>query len=88
MTTRKQKQLTATIAAEHMAYVGPSLSEGRLSFATVYIGGYPPHILALIEKEPWFKQLFVPVSKMNEAIQKTKEPGELMNILYNKAKEV
>lgn len=43
MTTRKQKQRTATIAAEHMAYVGPSLSEGRLSFATVYIGDIPTH---------------------------------------------
>lgn len=87
MTTRKQKQRTATIAAEHMAYVGPSLSEGRLSFATVYIGDIPT-TFSLDRKEPWFKQLFVPVSKMNEAIQKTKEPGELMNILYNKAKEV
>lgn len=87
-TTKKQKQRTSSTVIEHVAYVGPSLSEGRLSFATVYIGGYPQHILALIEKEPWFKQLFVPVSKMNESIEKTKEPGELMNILYNKAKEV
>nr|DAM69350.1 MAG TPA: hypothetical protein [Caudoviricetes sp.] len=72
-----------------MAYVGPSLSEGRLSFATVYIGGYPPHIFSFDRKRTMVQTAFRAGSpKMNEAIQKTKEPGELMNILYNKAKEV
>lgn len=69
-------------------YVGPSLSEGRLVHATVYIGGYPPHLAELIADNPWMEQLFVPIAKLNDSLAETKQKGSLLNILCNKAKEV
>jgi len=80
--TKKQKLI------KQLVYIGPTLSEGRLSFATVVIGGTPAHLQDLLEQNPWFTKLFVPVSKMEESIKATKEKGSYFNILYNKAKEV
>lgn len=92
MTTSKKAKRTqstkSTKTIKQLIYVGPTLSEGRLSFSTVYLDGFPPHIMGLIEQYPWFKQLFVPVSEMNMAIASSKEKGSYLNILYNKAKEV
>ena len=67
-------------------YIGPTLSEGRLSFSTVLIG-IPEYLQVIIDKHPWFKNLLVPVEEMNKAIVSTKDKGSLLNILYNKAKK-
>ena len=93
MTTSKKPKRTQTTRStkniKQLIYIGPTLSEGRLSFSTVLLNGmFPPHIMGLIEKYPWFKQLFVPVSEMNMAIASSKEKGSFLNIIYNKAKEV
>ena len=90
-TSRKPKRTestTNTKNTEQLIYIGPTLSESRLSFATVFIGGLPPHMADMFEEHPWFKQLFVPVSELDMAIKATKEKGSYLNILYNKAKEV
>ena len=71
-----------------MIYVGPALSAGRLAFATIYIGGLPEHINAIVAEKPWFKQLFVPVAKMAEAVAETKKKGSALHTLYKRAKEV
>ena len=91
MTTSKKRKCTPTTKStkstnNQLIYVGPTLSEGRLSFSTVLIG-IPAHIQAILDKHPWFKQLLVPVDEMNKAIASTKEKGSLLNILYNKAKK-
>lgn len=86
MTSKKLKQ--PTVNTSKLVYIGPTLSESRLIHATVFIGGYPLHILELLNSNPWMKQLFVPVSEMNSAIAATKEKGTIYNILYQKAKEV
>ena len=56
---------------EKLIYIGPSLSKGRLPFATIYIGGFPPHIQEIIALKPWSRKLFVPINKMEVAIAAT-----------------
>ena len=91
MTTSKKSKRTRTTKStktiEQLVYVGPTLSEGRLSFATVYTNGLPVHVQEIVDAHPFFKQLFVPVSELNEAIKATKDKGSYLNILYNKAKK-
>lgn len=71
-----------------LIYVGPSLSHGRLPFATVFADGFPAYAQVVIDENPWFENLFVPVNEMSAAIASTKQKGSFLNILYNKAKEV
>ena len=74
---------------EKLIYIGPSLSKGRLPFATIYIGGFPAHIQDIIKLKPWFRKLFVPIEKMEVAIAATKKNGDAMHTFYQKAiKEV
>ena len=91
MTTSKKSKRTASTknikTIEQLVYVGPTLSEGRLSFSTVYMNGLPLHVQELVDAHPFFRQLFVPVSELNEAVKATKEKGSYLNILYNKAKK-
>ena len=92
MTTSKKPKRTGTTKStkntkQQLIYVGPTLSEGRLSYSTVFIDGFPAYLQEILEKHPWFKQLFVPVSDLNMAIKATKEKGSYLNILYDKAKK-
>lgn len=74
---------------EKLIYIGPSLSKGRLPFATIYIGGFPEHIQDIIKLKPWFRKLFVPINKMEVAIAATNKNGDAMHTFYQKAmKEV
>ena len=77
----------STKTIKQLVYVGPTLSEGRLSFSTVYMNGLPLHVQDIVDAHPWFKQLFVPVSELDMAIKATKDKGSYLNILYNKAKK-
>ena len=91
MTTSKKSKRTASTKSiktiEQLVYVGPTLSEGRLSFATVYMGGLPIHVQELVDAHPWLKQLFVPASQLDKAIKATKSKGSFLNILFNRAKK-
>lgn len=69
-------------------YVGPSLGHGRLQFAQVFINGFPPGVQALLNQYPWFGTLFVAVPDFAAACKRTRVKGDLLNIYYNKAKEV
>lgn len=74
---------------DKLIYIGPTLSKGRLPFATIYIGGFPEHIQDIIKLKPWFRKLFVPIEKMEVAIAATKKNGDAMHTFYQKAiKEV
>lgn len=90
MTISKKSKRTQTTKStktiNQLIYIGPTLSEGRLSHSTVLIG-IPDYIKAIIDKHPWFENLLVPVDEMNKAIASTKDKGSLLNILYNKAKK-
>ena len=89
MADKKTNQKKAEAKPEKLIYIGPSLSRGRLPFATIYDGGFPPHIQDVIAIKPWFRKLFVPINKMEIAIAATKKNGDAMNTFYKKAlKEV
>jgi len=51
------------------------------------MNGMPIHVQEIVDKHPWFKQLFVPTSEVDKAIKATKDKGSFLNILYNKAKK-
>lgn len=91
MTTSKKSKRTAstksTKTIKQLVYVGPTLSEGRLSFSTVFMNGLPFHVQELVDAHPWLEQLFVPTSELDMAIKATKDKGSYLNILYNKAKK-
>lgn len=91
MTTSKKSKPTestkSTKKAEQLMYIGPTLSAGRLYFSTIFMGGLPTHIKALIEKHPWFSGLFVPIEGLDAAIKATKIKGNYLNTLYVKAQK-
>ena len=89
MADKKTTPKKAEGKTEKLIYIGPSLSRGRLPFATIYQGGFPPHIQDIIAIKPWFRKLFVPINKLEIAIAATKKVGNAMNTFYKKAlKEV
>ena len=84
----KRTQTTKSTKTIHqLIYIGPTLSEGRLSFSTVFLDGFPAYLQEILDKHPWFKNLLVPVDEMNKASASTKDKGSFLNILYNKAKK-
>ena len=81
------KNTKSTKTINQLIYIGPTLSEGRLSFSTVFFDGIPAYLQEIINAHPWFRQLFVPVSELEMARKATQEKGSYLNILYNKAKK-
>ena len=87
MTTIRKSVSEKAEKHERVIYIGPNLSGGRLSFATNFIDGFPDHIKAIIDEYPWFRQLFVPVAKMNSAMEATKKKGDVLHTLYQRAQK-
>lgn len=83
----RMKNTRNTKNINQLIYVGPTLSEGRLSFSTVFYDGIPAYLQEIIKDHPWFRQLFVPVSELELAHKATQEKGSYLNILFNKAKK-
>lgn len=71
-----------------MVYIGPSLSGARLMHATVFRGEYPPYIQEIVEKHPWFKNLFVPVETYAESMITLSAKGTALYIFAKRCKEV
>lgn len=67
---------------ESVVYCGPSLPRARIISMSVYRGGIPRNIEALIEKIPEVGRLIVPVSRLIEVRQKTATQGTEENRLY------
>ncbi len=88
MATSRKQRFIKPVKPKKLIYIGPTLSEGRLSFSTVFMDGFPVYVQGIIDKNPWFKALFVPIPEMETAVASTKQKGSFLNIMYNKAKEV
>lgn len=58
-----------------LIYVGPNIPGGILQRFQVFKGGLPPHAKGLIEQVPEVKDLFVPVTELEDARRKIEEPG-------------
>ena len=71
-----------------LIYIGPTLSHGRLQHAQSFIDGFPAGVQELVDQNPWFRRLFVPAASFTEAKKQTPVKGSLLNIYYNRAKEV
>lgn len=73
-----------------LMYVGPSLSQGRLSHATVFIDGlFTVPVQEIMDAHPWMKHLMVPVTQINTAMAAIKKEGTLLNTLCKRVyKEV
>lgn len=85
--SKRTQSTKSTKNTKQVIYIGPTLSQGRLSFSTVFLDEIPAYVQAIIDKHPWFKHLLVPVDEMTKAIASTQEKGSYLNILYTKAKK-
>ena len=76
--------------SKSLMYVGPSISKGRLSHATVFIDGlFTVPVQEIMSEHPWMKHLMVPTSQINSAMESIKKEGTLLNTLCKRvAKEV
>ncbi len=72
---------------ERLIYIGPTLSGKRLLAYTVFIG-IPEEAKRIAAKEPWFMQLFVPVSDMRKKTAEASRKGTPLYLYYRKAMEV
>ena len=73
---------------QRLIYIGPNLSRGRLLQYQVFIGGLPEHLAEEFGEFPQLERLFVPVEKLNEAIEDAKKAGTPLNKYYKEAMEV
>lgn len=71
-----------------LVYVGPSLSEGRLSHCTVFTNGLPSHIQKIADANPWFSYLFVPVETYTETMKTVRKKGTALYMYAKRAREV
>lgn len=82
----KSKTTSADVGAENNApvvYCGPTLPKAQLTTMSVYRGGLPRHVLALIERTPEIGKLIAPVDKLPEMRKLTRTPGTEEHRLYN-----
>lgn len=73
---------------EKLIYIGPNLSRGRLLQYQVFIGGLPEHLDAEFDEFPQLERLFVPLEKLNEAVEEARKAGTPLNKYYKQAMEV
>ncbi|MFF2794979.1 hypothetical protein [Lysinibacillus xylanilyticus] len=70
---------------QQLIYVGPQV-KGVQRFS-VFKGGYPKHLENHLEKCPAFKQLFVPIQKLNEVQMSLNDSGTVEAMFYQKVNE-
>lgn len=73
---------------DKLIYIGPNLSRGRLLQYQVFIGGLPEHLDAEFDEFPQLERLFVPLEKLNEAVEEARKAGTPLNKYYKQAMEV
>lgn len=77
----KTKNIVAD-TPETVIYCGPNLPRAQIISASVYRGGLPANITALIEKIPEVGKLIVPVAALDETRRKVATQGTEENRLY------
>ncbi len=56
--------------------------------ATVFCDGYPMYISEILSRNPWFRNLFVPVEDYAKSMKTIQKPGTALYIFAKRAKEV
>lgn len=77
-----------TSKENRMIYIGPNLGSGRLAHATVFCGGFPEHVAAIIKANPWMVNLFVPVEQYTEKLAERNRKGTALYLYSVRTKEV
>ncbi|MDR3280942.1 MAG: hypothetical protein LBT23_10550 [Synergistaceae bacterium] len=67
---------------EPLVYCGPSLPGARLVTMSVFKGGLPPRVTALIEGKPEIGRMIVPASRVHETRSRASIQGTEENRLY------
>jgi hypothetical protein len=62
---------------EQLVYVGPNIRGGRLAQYTVFRGGLPAHIEALLADHPHMRSLIVPIWELAAAKARSVTPGTI-----------
>ena len=89
-TTKKVNTKTKDATSEKLErlfYVGPNLSKLNLTFATTYINGIPQNLEGLITKNPLIKKLFVPLDKIDSALNEKNIKGSVINTAINELRK-
>ncbi len=87
-TAQEAETATEPEKPDYMAYVGPSLPGGQLSFGKILYGtkaSIRAYLAPILEKHPKITGLLVPMEGMNKAMKDVKNPDKL---LYHLAAEV
>ena len=84
----KRSKSNAVKPAQKLIYIGPNLPNGRLAHATVFSGGYPAHVLALMENAPWLTHLMVPVAQYTEKMKEAAQKGTALNVFLTRSREL
>ncbi len=84
----KRLKSKAAAPAQKLIYIGHNLSNGRLAHATVFSGGYPAHVLSLIETAPWLTHLMVPVAQYAEKMKEAAQKGTALNVFLTRSREL
>jgi hypothetical protein len=62
---------------EQLVYVGPNIRGGRMAQYTVFRGGLPAYIEALLDEQPHIRNLIVPIAQLAEAQRRSVTPGTI-----------
>jgi hypothetical protein len=79
---QQEEQEAADASRVPVIYCGPSIPRANIISMSLYRGGLPKNILALIEKYPEIGHLIVPVTSLAETQQKVSTQGTEENRLY------
>ncbi|WP_333593581.1 hypothetical protein [Anaerospora hongkongensis] len=80
--TAQEAAIEETAKTESLIYVGPSVPGGTLLRFTVFRGGKPKHLAKLLEDCKEIDRLFVPITKLSEALTKIDRPGTPMHTWF------
>lgn len=79
------ENLSSVSSVGSVVYCGPTLPKAQLTAMSVYRGGLPRHVQALVEQTPEIGKLIVPVADLSVMRERTRTPGTEEHRLYNAA---
>ena len=75
-------------AKQQLIYIGPSLAGNKLTQYTVFIDGYPTHLMDIFEEHHHIKALFVEIEKFADSCKERDTIGTPLNKYYKEIMEV
>lgn len=85
--TKKAVSVVKEMENEAVFYVGPTIP-GKIMRNTAFKNGIPESVSAIIEKNPFFAELFVPIGEIAGVRKQLATQNSHMDVLYNRAKRI